>query len=175
MIVACFREIDVLAERAEMCRAAFDLRAFRRAQGVFGDVAFRLDDEVQALFAVVIFHDDSPIGIVRAERRVDLEPIRQLRVELDCLVVLKRLRESLLVVAVVDDVVVERVRAFDHVLLEVAGQLFLLKELLRIKRVVADLRVLDAVDDHALHDVTHDFRDAIHEDLRILAEEVQPP
>ena len=88
---------------------------------------------------------------------------------------LECLGKALLVVAVVDDVVVERVAAFDRVLFEIAGQLFLFKELLRVKGIVADLRVLDAVDDHALHDVAHDFRDAIHEDLRILAEEVQPP
>jgi len=174
MEVACLLEIDIFAERLEMCLAAFDFRAFRRAQRVFGGVAFRLDDEVQALFAGVVFHDNGPVGIVRAERRVDLEPVRQLRVELDRVVVLECLGKALLVVAVINDVVVERMAAFDHVLFEVSGQLFLLEQFLRIKRIVADPRVLDAIDDHALHDVLHDFRDTIHEDLRILAEKMQP-
>ncbi len=36
MVVTCFCEIDILTERPEMRSAAFDLRAFRRAQGIFG-------------------------------------------------------------------------------------------------------------------------------------------
>ena len=125
--------------------STLDLGAFGVAKIVGKRAALRFNHEVQPLPPVGI-DQYSPIRVVASEGRRRREPSGKLGVHLDGGVLLKLVRKIGLNARFVDDLLVDRLSCiFEHVL-QMAGQLFLLEEFLRVIVLVSQALVLDAVD-----------------------------
>lgn len=147
------RGLDVVCEvvaqiqRLEVLLGALDLRALARAQdGRAVAAALGLGDEVDALLAVHVL-DVRPVGVVAAERRVDLELRGELGEYLHGLRLVERHRVGLLDAGgVVDHVVVERlvVRRLPSILVQEGREVLYRQDVHGVPVALWQARVLDA-------------------------------
>ena len=149
--------------------AAFDLGAFLVAQIVGEQAAFGFHHKVQVLGAV-FFHQHGPVGVVGTQRRGHFEPAWQLGVELDGVVLLQPISEIPLGGRVVHHVLVDRLAGILQHVLEIAGEFFLLEQLLRIDMLVAQFLVLDAIDQSQALAAVDGFGGQFDELLRVALE-----
>src|SRR4051794_21044608 len=74
-----------LIQSLRMRRAALDLGIFPTTYVIGKKSAFRFDDEIEPLGSI-LDNQHGPVGVIGAERSRNLEPARQLGVNLDRLV-----------------------------------------------------------------------------------------
>lgn len=102
--VGCHRHREWHAQDAEVLQATSHFIGLRGAE--FEEIARSLSftDEVQRL---VVMLEDRPVGVVRADGCVDLEPLGQLQKELDVIPLVQALGKVAFNLRFADDVVID--------------------------------------------------------------------
>mmetsp|Transcript_41596 Transcript_41596/g.97602 ORF Transcript_41596/g.97602 Transcript_41596/m.97602 type:complete len:374 (+) Transcript_41596:154-1275(+) len=159
-------------QRLEVRPATLDLGALGVAQVADEQAALGLHHEVQPI-ALRRGHQHRPVGVVAAQRGGHLEPGGQLGVDLDRFVLRQLVGKVAFGVGVVDDVLVHRALGVQQHVLQVAGQLLGLEQLLRVVGLVAQPLVADAVHQHGALAAVDGLGHRLDELLRVALEVVQ--
>ena len=153
-----------------MLLAAADFQLLTGAQIHEAVAALGFENEIELFFAV-LGQINSPIRVVGADGRVNLEPIRDLEEHLDIGIVIQGNSEGALDgAAVIDDIIIDAVLHLHRIPVQVGNQLGRIEDFLHIVFSPVELDITDSVDCQRVAKITNQLNCFFQEGFRVIEE-----